>query len=243
MALKDDLQTKSRGVFSGRWEKRNGYVVPTDSSVGLGNEGVEIDAAVLYADLSGSTALVNNYTPEFAAEVYKSYLHIAAKIIRSEGGEITAYDGDRIMAVFLGATGAASLLLGESKESVAVRTAMKINWAVINIINPGIVATYGADKYTVKQVVGIDTSKLLVAKTGIRGANDLVWVGRAANYAAKLSAEKTYPTFITPDVYNRLSRETKFAANGVGEHMWTQLRWTTMGDMTVYGSNYWWSFT
>lgn len=243
MTLKTDLETKSRSVFSTRWEKRNGYVVPTDNSVGLGNEGVEIDAAVLYADLSGSTTLVNNYSPEFAAEIYKSYLHIAAKIIRSEGGEITAYDGDRIMAVFLGGTGAASLLIGESKESVAVRTAMKINWAVLNIINPGIIATYGANKYTVKHNVGIDTSKLLVAKTGIRGANDLVWVGRAANYAAKLSAEKNYPTFITAEVHSKLSQATKFAANGTGEHMWTQLRWSTMNDIPVYGSTYWWSFT
>ena len=33
--------------------------------------------------------------------------------------------------------------------------------------------------------LGIDTSKLFVARTGIRKSNDLVWVGRAANYAAK----------------------------------------------------------
>lgn len=232
MTLKADLETKSREIFSGRWEKRTGYVVPSDTTVALGNNGVEIDAAVLYADLSESTGLVDSQIPEFAAEIYKSYLHCAAKIIRSEGGEITSYDGDRIMAVFV----------GENKESTAVRAAMKINWAVQHIINPGIVNTYGAGKYTVKQVVGVDASKLLVAKTGIRGANDLVWVGRAANYAAKLCNERTFPTFITDTVYNRLSRETKFASNGAGEHMWTQLRWTTMNNMTVYGSTYWWSF-
>ncbi|MDX2074388.1 MAG: adenylate/guanylate cyclase domain-containing protein [Alphaproteobacteria bacterium] len=230
MALKDDLETKSRSIFSSRWTKRDGYVIPTDNSVGLGNEGVEIEATVLYADLSNSTILVDGYSADFAAEVYKSYLHNAAKIIRSENGEITAYDGDRIMAVFI----------GDSKNSAAVRAAMKINWAVLNIINPALANTYGVDKYNVKQVVGIDTSKLLVAKTGIRGANDLVWVGRAANYAAKLSAEKSYPTFITEAVYNRLSTETKFSNN---VNMWNQLRWTTMNNMTIYGSTYWWSFS
>ncbi len=33
--------------------------------------------------------------------LYKAYLHCAAKIISNEGGEITAYDGDRIMAYSL----------------------------------------------------------------------------------------------------------------------------------------------
>jgi len=36
-------------------------------------------------------------------------------------------------------------------------------------------------------VVGIDTSALFVARIGVRNDNDLVWVGRAANYAAKLT--------------------------------------------------------
>jgi hypothetical protein len=80
-------------------------------------------------------------------------------------------------------------------------------------------------------------SRLLVAKTGIRGANDLVWVGRAANYAAKLSNLNGYPTYITDSVYGPLSNEAKFS-NGVD--MWTKLRWIEMNDMTIYATNYWW---
>ncbi len=233
MALKDDLETKTQSIFSSRWTKRDGYVIPTDASLSLDNEAVEIYGAVLYSDLKGSTALVDGFTPDFAAEVYKSYLHCAAKIIRSEGGEITAYDGDRIMAVFLPET-----LLGEAKEAKAIRAALKINWAVRNIVNPGIVRIYGANKYTVQHAVGVDTSKLLVAKTGIRGANDLVWVGRAANYAAKLSEEKGWTTLISHDTYSALSHQTRNASTG--ESMWTQLRWETMNNIPVYGSNYWW---
>ena len=48
-----------------------------------------------------------------------------------------------------------------------------------------------------KQSVGIDTSELFVARTGIRRANDLVWVGRAANHAAKLSARSGSVSQIT----------------------------------------------
>ena len=225
MGIKTELEANVKNVFSGKWTKREGYVIPNDTSIGLGNEGVEIEATVLYADLSSSTNLVDQYKPDFAAEIYKTYLYCAAKIIRTEGGEITAYDGDRIMAVFIGNT----------KNSSAVRAALKINWVVMNTINPGIVKQYGAKRYAVRQVVGIDTSKLLVAKTGIRGANDLVWVGRAANYAAKLCSLTDYSTFVTNTVYNKLSPGQFKQFN-----MWKRFRWTPMNDITIYGTNYIW---
>ena len=68
-------------------------------NIQLGNDAVKLEGTVLYADLDDSTKLVDTMSPEFAAEVYKSYLVCAARIIRDQGGVITAYDGDRIMAV------------------------------------------------------------------------------------------------------------------------------------------------
>src|ERR1700722_14447454 len=102
MGLKSDLETKVKEVFSSNWEKRDGTVIPDDSSLSLGNKGVELDATVLYADLSGSTSLVDSQSQNFSAEIYKTFLHCAAKIIASESGVITAYDGDRVMSVFIG---------------------------------------------------------------------------------------------------------------------------------------------
>jgi hypothetical protein len=52
---------------------------------------VELDAAVLYADLAESTGMVQKYVPLFSAEIYKTFLYAAAKVIRFEGGTITAY--------------------------------------------------------------------------------------------------------------------------------------------------------
>jgi class 3 adenylate cyclase len=178
MALKDDIQAEVKKIFASAWSTREGTVVPESSDIALGNSGVNIEATVLYADLDGSTDLVNSHTAQFAAEVYKTYLYTAAKIIRSESGVITAYDGDRIMAVFI----------DDNKDTRAVRAGLKLNYAVSQIINPEMKAICKTTTYEVKQVVGIDVCKLLVARTGIRGSNDLVWVGRAANHAAKMAA-------------------------------------------------------
>ena len=49
--------------------------------------------------MADSTSLVAGKTKQFAAEIYKTFLHCAAKVVRAEGGTVTAYDGDRIMAV------------------------------------------------------------------------------------------------------------------------------------------------
>jgi hypothetical protein len=73
--LKDDLQSAVKRIFTDdHWTIRDGNVVPESEKLGLGNDGVNLDGTVLYADISGSTQLVDSATPHFAAEVYKAYL-------------------------------------------------------------------------------------------------------------------------------------------------------------------------
>ena len=228
MALGDDLNSEVRKILQEKWTTRSGRVVPETDDLKLSNDADTLEGTVLYADLNDSTKLVDTMKPAFAAEIYKSYLVCAAMIIRSEGGTITGYDGDRIMAVFI----------GDDKNTVAARTGLKINFAVLTVINPAIRSQYPNDRYSVKHVVGIDTSNLFVARTGIRGANDLVWVGRAANYAAKLSARSGPATQITAEVYNNLNRGSKIGSNG--RNMWTQETAREIGNRRIYTSSWYW---
>ena len=228
MGLGDDLNSEVRKILQENWSERTGQVVPESDDLKLGNDAVTLEGTVLYADLDDSTKLVDTKKPWFAAEIYKCFLVCAARIIRAEGGEITSYDGDRIMAVFI----------GDSKNSSAARTALKINFAVRDIINPAIQSQYPDDGYSVKHVVGIDTSDLFVARTGIRGANDLVWVGRAANYAAKLSARSGPATQITSEVYGKLNAKSKFGKNE--ENMWAPTTAPEIGNKKIYTSSWYW---
>ena len=102
MSLFEDLKKETEKIFREKWETRKGQVVPEAEGLKLTNDAIELTGTVLYADLSGSTSMVDEYKPYFSAEIYKAYLHCTAKIVRSEGGVITAYDGDRIMAVYIG---------------------------------------------------------------------------------------------------------------------------------------------
>ena len=89
MPLNDELEKEVTAIFRSTWSERDGNVVPTDESIKLGNDAVKISATVLYADLADSTHLVDNNSKHIAAEIYKTFLHCAAKIIQSESGAIT----------------------------------------------------------------------------------------------------------------------------------------------------------
>jgi class 3 adenylate cyclase len=106
-------------------------------------------------------------------------------------------------------------------------------------VNAAASKLYPESSYQLQHVVGIDTSSLFVARIGIRGSNDLVWVGRAANYAAKLSAlESAYQTYITKDVYDKLNNEGRIGSDG--RNMWESVGWETFDNRTIYRSNWWW---
>ncbi|RKU13026.1 adenylate/guanylate cyclase domain-containing protein [Candidatus Poribacteria bacterium] len=228
MSLVEDYTEAVEEIFNQKWDTRDGKKVPEPEDLRLGNDAVQLNGTVLYADLDASTNLVDSYKPGFAAKIYKAYLSCAAKVIRSEGGVITSYDGDRIMAVYI----------GNSKNSSAAQSALKINYTVTQIINPILKKYYPDTSYRVRQVVGIDTSDLFVARTGIRGSNDLVWVGRAANYAAKLcSLSPDYPSWITETAYNRLNDAAKYSSDG--KLMWEAVTWNNMYGMKVYRSTWW----
>jgi class 3 adenylate cyclase len=234
MSLKETLDREVKRIFRESWNTRAGQKVPSTEDIALEkNDAIEFErATVLYADLSGSTALVDGYKWWFAAEIYRAYLRCAADVIRSVGGTITAYDGDRVMGVFIGG----------SQTTSAARCGLKINYAVQQIVNPALKAQYPNEKYSVKQVVGIDTTETRVTRTGVRGDNDLVWVGKAANYAAKLTElNMDEKTFVTDRAFEKMSDDVKYGGDPK-RSMWTGYKWTQKDNMQIYGSTWWWSF-
>lgn len=228
MKKADEILDEIKSILATKWQSRDGTKVPEPEDVRLGNDAVKLKGTVLYADMD-STGLVKGYKDWFAAEVYKSYLAAACRIIRNNDGIITAFDGDRVMAVYV----------GDGKNSNAGRTALQINWAV-GQINALIKSEYTSTSFVLCHTVGIDTSDLFVARTGIRNSNDLVWVGRAANYAAKLAAidDGGYSLFITEPVFNSLNEAAKNGGNPK-RCMWEKDYWSD-GGISIYKSKWIW---
>lgn len=231
MGLKDDLDDELGLIFLLTWDDQETYNIPEPDDLRLTNHAKKLkEATVLYADMNGSTNMVDNHEWWFSAEIYKAYLHCAARIIKYKGGVITAYDGDRIMAIFI----------GDCKNTNAVKAAMHINYAVIRLIQPLIEKNYPEQNFELKHKIGIDCSQLYTVRTGVRGSNDLVWIGRAANYAAKLTNLSGKSLWITNTVFNKLNDQAKYTMKD-RKLMWDKRTWTTMNNLEVYCSDYNWS--
>jgi class 3 adenylate cyclase len=227
MTSKSNLESEVRKIFASSWEIRERKGVPTSKDLSPDNDAIQKNATFLYADMADSTVLVNKHPRDFAAKIYKSYLRCAATIINNAGGTIRSYDGDRVMAVFL----------NDQKNDIAVRCAMSINRAIHNIINPLLKEYYPKKKYQLKHVIGIDSSEILVTRIGVRKDSDLVWVGNAANYAAKLcSLNGEDSIYITRSVFKSLTNETKYGGKG-NILMWHKYTWKEQDNRIIYGSN------
>lgn len=130
-----------------------------------------------------------------------------------------------------------AVFIGDGKIGGAVECALKVDWATRAIVNAKVQEAYPSRNFEFGQRVGIDTSELFVTRTGIRGSNDLVWVGTATNDAANL--DPRYPSYITADVYRYLNSNSQFGRGGID--MWTDLGTARMG-YRIYGSSWSWEF-
>lgn len=235
MTVEEELQQRTDAILSETWDIRDGQVVPETEDLALGNKAVRLVATVLYADLADSTSLAM-YDRRVTAKLYKVFLAVSSRLIRLRGGEIRSFDGDRVMAVFL----------GESKNSAAAHCALNINWAFLKVIKPKFEQAYQKLRdgtYTLAHGVGIDTSDVLVARGGIRNNNDLVWVGQAPNLAAKLSAFRNSPhhTYITGSVYDRLNEGSKLGGPAANKrNMWEERVWTKGPVSRIFRSSWSW---
>lgn len=186
---------------------------------------ISAEYATLFADFGGSTELVDNYDLVFSTWLLKSYLSCVSLFIRQYGGKIIAFEGDGLMGIFS----------GPDKECNAVLCGFKIQWAVINIIQPKIDYYFPKYEYHMHQVVGIDASELIPINTEIGDIYDILWIGRSANYSANLTRidNPAYSTYITENVYSKLPKELQRHGN---DTIWEQMQEHVL-NIKVFRSN------
>jgi class 3 adenylate cyclase len=235
MALFDDVTSDVQGILDKTWDKRTGRVVPSSTDVALAGGAVELEATMLYADLANSSKMAKELDRRVAAKILKSFLATTSRLVRSHGGTIVSFDGDRILGVFV----------GDTKNTNAARCALNINYVVKEIIRPKFEAKYESVRdasFKIEHGCGLDTGTVLAVRAGARGDNDLIWIGRAPNLAAKLSdlRESPYHTFITASVYNTMHDSSKFGGDAK-KNMWESRSWNFLGDkISVYRSSWQW---
>ncbi len=236
MSIIQDLKSETDAIVKKAWVRRDGEKNPESEDLGLGNKCVDLEATFLYADLANSTNLAIE-AKDIAAEIGKAYLTGTTRIIRDGVGDIRSFDGDRVMGVFF----------GERKNTAAGEAALKINYFFTNILVPAFTNFYPSRTFSLSQAVGVDTSKVMAVRSGIRNNNDLVWIGRAPNVAAKLSALRDgYSSYLSESVFDAMNVNSKISTLPLapGLAMWEPKTWEAgkeYGVGTVYVSNWLWT--
>lgn len=205
MSLLTELNGKIDAYVKQPYEIEETTIIPdTDNpKLTFGNKGLSCEYAFLFMDIRKSSELHKTYGFTKAAKIYQSFHDINVRVIEENNGSVRAFDGDRVMGVFAGG----------SKNSNAVKAGMQIQWAIRKILNPKLETkiTCGG---------GIDFGEILVTKIGKgrnKNNNDLVWIGKADNYASHLANEAKNSIIISTNSYNVLISDRKISN---GKNMW-----------------------
>ena len=167
-------------------EITNTNFVPSDSNSSLTFENFDemykkvktIETCVLYIDIRKSTKLNLQHYPKTMAKLYSSFIRSMIKAAENFNGKIRNIAGDRVMVVF------------DSSDcfTEAINTAILMNTISQKIINK----RFKNNAFTCG--IGIDFGKMMVAKCGTikygeenSSYKSLVWLGRPANIASKLT--------------------------------------------------------
>jgi adenylate cyclase len=144
-----------------------------------------IDTCVLYIDIRRSTELSITHKPQTVAKLYSAFVRAMTKCARHYGGHVRGIIGDRVMVIFD----------CDDCFANAVNCAILMNATAQYVINKHFT------RNDVQCGIGIDTGKMLVTKTGFRrrgveqyNYKNLVWLGRPANVASKLTDVANKPS-------------------------------------------------
>jgi adenylate cyclase len=143
-----------------------------------------IETAVLYIDIRRSTNLNLEHRPQTVAKLYSAFVRTMTRCAAEYRGHVRGIIGDRVMVLFNPSTAFTD----------AVDTATLMNSVCQDDLNKRF------KQNDVACGIGIDYGRMLATKTGVRrhgyerhNYRSLVWLGRPANIASKLTdlANKT----------------------------------------------------
>ncbi len=153
-------------------------------------------ATVLFADLSGYTAVAERLDPEAVKSMVDGALKRLGQEVTRYGGRVDKYIGDNVMAVF------GAPVAHEDDPERAVRAGIAMQ-AAMGEINEELEANPNLDDVNFLLRVGINSGEVLAGKVG----DEYTVIGDAVNVAARLQAAARPGTVTVGKVTQKLTRD------------------------------------
>jgi class 3 adenylate cyclase/tetratricopeptide (TPR) repeat protein len=163
-------------------------------------EGERKLVTILFADISGFTALSETIDAELVTEIVNTCFEALTRVVHKYGGTVDKYIGDAIMALF-GAPDA-----HEDDPERAIHTAIEMHAALRNALAG--LPPFASD---LQLHIGVDTGFVVAGAVGASGQRAYTVMGDAVNRASRLmSVAPNGHIYIGPDTYQRTSRLFEF---------------------------------
>ena len=234
MDVNDLVEKDIDTIKNATWSTRKGTVVPSTETVALNGGAVELEAAYLFADMAHSSKMARTLDRRVTAKILKSFLAACVRIIRYHNGTVMSFDGDRVMAAFV----------GDTPATTATRCAFSISWMVNQVLRPKFESQYETVRnapFKIRHATGVTFGTVFIVRAGARGDNDLISIGGVPNLAAKFSdiRENGYDTYISRTVHNRLLDSAKKKLDG-NDIDWEARSWDFAGDKILLNRTSYW---
>lgn len=219
MATNQEAKQKIKEYLEQSYIQEETRVVPKITDLTFGNTTKKIKhAVVLYVDMRKSKKILSDASTFWSVKIHKGFLSALTHCVERREGHMRSFNGDGIMAFFV----------GENAASRAVRAAMDTKGFVLTInemlkgqkINP---IDFG---------IGIGQGEIMVAKSGKAGDDftkqDLIWVGIPVYVAIELSefGESPENIWISHNVRSSIEKEdylgVVYTDNTKKTSMWKQ---------------------
>ncbi|MEM9551933.1 MAG: DUF427 domain-containing protein [Pseudomonadota bacterium] len=136
-------------------------------------DGDEIDAAIMFCDLRGSTRLEEELGRREYIDLLNQFFETASTMVQDNGGEVLKFIGDAVLAVFP----------AERDGSRARHNALKTAREIVGHLGAD---RAGPETLAMECAIGLAYGRVMYGNVGSRERLDFTVIGQAANIAARL---------------------------------------------------------
>ncbi len=168
-------------------------------------------ASVIFADVKGSTELLEQTGTEAWVEIMNNVFQILETEIFRFGGEVGQFRGDGLVAFF------GTRLANEDDPERAVHCAL----AMQNSLKPYAAELSKKDGHELSMRVGVNTGEVIVANVGDAKYNEDTAMGEALTVASRMETSAEPGTILVSDNTYRLARNS--------------FEWQSLGEIPIKG--------
>ncbi|WP_298254680.1 adenylate/guanylate cyclase domain-containing protein [Bradyrhizobium sp.] len=161
-----------RLIGRGPWRRNPHFCERCETALAENRGGTELDIAVLYADVRGSTQIAANMTPAEFAALMQRFFRTATSVFNRSDAVVDKMIGDEVLAIYLPG------LTGSDYRRRAIKAGLDLLRATGHADPQGPWLPIG---------VGVHCGKAFVGSIGIEGGNyQFTALGDAMNFGARL---------------------------------------------------------